>query len=170
MLFHFLFSRLGISNSWDWKLQNSDGRLAFTRNQTRNENEERNRATKDNNGDEDYNPDLSFSQLDARLIISTNPLLKFSPPFLLEAPSQLYRGVLRQFETTSRTVCTFLALIIDRYAAREMRKVWRRFSNTKTTFRRCRYFKVRMRPATDYHAMMMKSWNREIVKIESDWT
>ncbi|KAL0120183.1 hypothetical protein PUN28_008085 [Cardiocondyla obscurior] len=45
---------------------------------------------------------------------------------------------LRQFET-SRTVCTFLALIIDRYAAREMRKVRRRFTGAKATFRRCRY-------------------------------
>lgn len=51
-------------------------------------NEEGNRATRDNNGDEDYNPDLSFSQLDARLIIFTNSLLKFSPPFLLEVPFQ----------------------------------------------------------------------------------
>jgi len=97
----------------------------------------------------------------ARLIISTNPLLKFSLPFLPEAPSQLY-----QLTPRSSSICTFLALIIDRYAAREMRKVWRRFSDTKTTFHRCKYSKVRMRPAADFHSMSI-SWDCET--IESDW-
>lgn len=54
-------------------------------------NGEGNRATRDNNDDKDYYTDLSFSQLDARLIISMNSLLKFSPPFLPEAPSQLHQ-------------------------------------------------------------------------------
>lgn len=69
------------------------------RTKTMRTNEEGSRASRNNNGYEDYNPDLSFSQLDARLIISTNSLRKFSPPFLPEAPSQLYRLTPRSSST-----------------------------------------------------------------------
>lgn len=134
--------------------------------------EEWNRPTRDNNGRWRLQPRPIVFTTRCPINYFHESLTKVFPAISSWSPiSTLPTNAEEFFDslTTSRTVCTFLALIIDRYAAREMRKVWRRFSNTKTTFRRCRYFKVWMRPAADFHGMTLNSWNREIVKIESDW-
>lgn len=130
-LFHFLQSRdtsqPSISSCTEWKLQNSNDRPAFTRNRTRGENSynaERERRKSRDEGPQwrwgRQPPTYRFHNLRRSINYFHETLtLKFSPPFLPEAfPMPRGTEFLRQFEMTSRTVCTFLALIIDRYAAR----------------------------------------------------